>query len=562
MQAGAGGAEAAMLDALAAGGRLAAADRARVLALAEARGEPAARLLSRLGLVAEDAIAAAWGAALGLPVLAGETLATADPLPGDAARGFLARAGLLPLTLAGGTRVLAMADPADEAAAAAADFALGETLPRAVAPRSALAAMVSALPDPEARPAAPHAAAVVDVERLRDLASDAPVVQWVNGAIDAAIAEGASDIHFEPEGAALSVRHRIDGTLRPAAAPPPALREAVLSRVKIMARLDIAERRLPQDGRATVTHRGRTVDLRIATAPTPDGETLVIRILDPERSAGDLAALGFAPGAEAAIRRLIARPNGIVLVTGPTGSGKTTTLYAMLRGLASGERKLISVEDPVEYAVPGVAQIQAQPAIGLDFARALRAILRHDPDVVMVGEIRDRETAEVAVEAALTGHLVLSTLHTNSAPATVTRLLEMGIAPFLLASALGGVVAQRLLGRLCPDCAVPMPDAAAVAARLGLPEGARPRTAPGCPRCRGRGVRGRVAAAEVLEIGAAERSVIHAGAAEGALAAAMAGTGLPRLAEDALAKAAAGEVGVAEALALAPPAPAPRGPSR
>src|SRR5439155_16265504 len=296
-----------------------------------------------------------------------------------------------------------------------------------------------------------------DVERLKDLASEAPVIRLVNQLIARAVETRASDVHLEPFSDRLRVRYRYDGVLHEVEAPPAGLHAAVVSRIKIMARLDIAERRLPQDGRIRLTVRGHEIDFRVSTVPSLHGESVVLRVLD--RSAVDLdyAKLGLPDDIIQGLQDALNLPNGMVLVTGPTGSGKTTTLYTGLLQLNSVARNIITVEDPIEYQLAGINQIQVKPQIGLDFVNLLRSILRQDPNVIMIGEIRDLATAEIAVQAALTGHLVLSTLHTNSAAATVTRLRDMGVEDYLIAATLKGVLAQRLVRRLCPSCKMPEP---------------------------------------------------------------------------------------------------------
>jgi general secretion pathway protein E len=319
-----------------------------------------------------------------------------------------------------------------------------------------------------------------------------------------AIQKGASDIHIEPYDKELRVRYRIDGILYNIMSPPMKFRDAIASRIKIMARLDIAERRLPQDGRIRLSVRGHDIDFRVSTVPALYGEAVVLRVLDRTAVEFDFVKLGLPQDVRQGLERSFELPNGMVLVTGPTGSGKTTTLYTGLLKLNSVARNIITVEDPIEYQLAGINQIQVKPQIGLNFASLLRSILRHDPDVIMIGEIRDLETAQIAVQAALTGHLVLSTVHTNSAAATVTRLRDMGVEDYLLAATLKGVLAQRLVRRLCPGCKVAEPAPSAIVDRFGLE---RLTTAPGvialchpvgCPQCRGTGYRGRRAIAELL----------------------------------------------------------------
>ena len=303
------------------------------------------------------------------------------------------------------------------------------------------------------------------LDDLRALASQAPVVKLVNVLLLDALRLGASDVHLESAPDGLRVRYRLDGVLREVQRLAPGLRAGAVSRVKILAGLDIAERRLPQDGRARVRVGDREIDLRVSTLPALHGESVVLRVLDHAGGRRDVAALGMDARTAERFARLLGRAGGVVLVTGPTGSGKTTTLYAALARVNEGGRKLVTVEDPVEYQLPGVVQVPVHPRAGLTFATALRSILRHDPDVIMVGETRDRETADVAIQAALTGHLVLTTLHTNDAPSAVTRLVDMGVEPFLVAATVQGVMAQRLVRVLCDDCAEPHASAPASAAR-------------------------------------------------------------------------------------------------
>ncbi|WP_300401249.1 GspE/PulE family protein [uncultured Nocardioides sp.] len=345
-----------------------------------------------------------------------------------------------------------------------------------------------------------------DLDTFTEVAEDAPVVRFVNLLITQAIADKASDIHLEPTEKDLRVRYRIDGVLRDAHRAPRSILGGVVSRLKIMADMDIAERRIPQDGRLSVSHLGQTIDLRVATLPTVWGEKVVARVLDNSNTRLGLADLGFSPGNFTRFEASYTKPYGMILVTGPTGSGKSTTLYATLNILNQQHVNVITVEDPVEYRLPGINQVQTNPKAGLTFASALRSILRSDPDIVLIGEIRDHETANIAVEAALTGHLVLSTLHTNDAPSAVTRLVEMGIEPFLVGSALDCVVAQRLCRSLCERCKEAYVPGAEELALVGFPVEPgeaddlvlhRPK---GCSTCGGTGYRGRMALHEVMPI--------------------------------------------------------------
>jgi general secretion pathway protein E len=342
-----------------------------------------------------------------------------------------------------------------------------------------------------------------DAERLKDLASEAPVIRLVNQLIARAVETHASDVHLEPFPDRLRIRYRYDGVLHEVEPPPSRLQAAVISRIKIMARLDIAERRLPQDGRIKLTVRGHEIDFRVSTIPSLHGEKVVLRILDRTAVEFDFAKLGLPADIRQGIERALDLPNGMVLVTGPTGSGKTTTLYTGLLKLNTVARNVVTVEDPIEYQLTGINQIQVKPQIGLNFASLLRSILRQDPDVIMIGEIRDLETVQIAVQAALTGHLVLSTIHTNSAAATMTRLRDMGLEDYLMTATLKAVLAQRLVRRLCPMCKTPDPAPAPLIERFGLERLAPPAAITlfhqkGCPACRGTGFRGRRAIAELL----------------------------------------------------------------
>jgi general secretion pathway protein E len=355
---------------------------------------------------------------------------------------------------------------------------------------------------------------------LLDSADDAPVIRLINGLISEAIGQGASDIHIEPYEQSLIVRFRIDGMLREVLEAPGRAKARLASRIKVMARLDIAEKRLPQDGRVSLSLGGRNVDVRVSTLPSRYGERVVLRLLDKDQGLRSLDALGMGPGVLNPFRTALTQPNGVILVTGPTGSGKTTTLYAALNLLNDRTRNILTVEDPIEYAIDGIGQTQVNARIGMTFAAGLRAILRQDPDVVMVGEIRDAETAQIAVQASLTGHLVFSTAHTNDAVAAITRLKDMGVEPYLIASTVRAIVAQRLVRRLCPACKRPAPigpQEEAMFAAVGIPkpvvfEGA------GCAQCNGSGYVGRVGLYEFVAIDDEIRRLIHQDASEDDLA--------------------------------------------
>ncbi|MBI6656689.1 type II secretion system ATPase GspE [Pseudomonas carnis] len=414
-------------------------------------------LLTRLGLVSEVELARAWADLLDAPLLLADAAPPLlDPLPVLTER-FMRHYQVVPMGWhQGGLRVMA-SNPARWYPFQALAYACGVPVWLAVGSRnevdtlieryygqgrSAMGSLIENLDE--------QGGVLEDIEHLKDMASEAPVIRLVNLILQRAVEQRASDIHIEPFENQLKVRYRIDGVLHDAEAPPASSSAAVISRVKIMARLDIAERRLPQDGRIMLRIQGKALDLRVSTVPTSFGESVVMRLLDRQTVQFDFPSLGFDGPRLAAFQDLLSRPHGILLVTGPTGSGKTTTLYTALSQLNTAERKIITVEDPVEYQLEGINQIQVKPAIGLDFAGALRAIVRQDPDVIMIGEIRDLETCRIAVQSSLTGHLVLSTLHTNSAAASITRLLDMGVESYLIASTVSGILAQRLVRRLDP----------------------------------------------------------------------------------------------------------------
>lgn len=390
-----------------------------------------------------------------------------------------------------------------------------------------------------------------DIEHLKDLASEAPVIRLVNGILHKAVECRASDIHVEPFENELKVRYRVDGQLITGEAPAAGLTAAVVSRLKIMARLDIAERRLPQDGRIMLRVHGRELDLRVSTVPTSFGESVVMRLLDRQNLRLDFAQMGIESAMQARIESLLARPHGIVLVTGPTGSGKTTTLYTALSGLNTHERKIITVEDPVEYQLPGINQIQVKPAIGLGFAEALRSIVRQDPDVIMIGEMRDLETCRIAIQSSLTGHLVLSTLHTNSAAASLTRLLDMGVEGYLIASTLQGVLAQRLVRMLDPATRIRFEAPQALIDRHGLGRFTQQRPIylyrPD-EQAEGAGYQGRCAILELLVMNDSLRELLMRQADAGTLESAACEHGLVTLYEDGLRLAVAGVTSLEEVL--------------
>lgn len=348
-------------------------------------------------------------------------------------------------------------------------------------------------------------------EDLLEKQDDAPIIRLLNALLSEAIKEGASDVHIETFEDRIMVRFRIDGVLHEVLKPQRVLAPLIVSRIKVMAKLDIAEKRLPQDGRITLRIAGRAVDVRVSTMPTSHGERVVLRLLDKQNARLDLAELGLDPKSLGLMIKLISIPHGIILVTGPTGSGKTTTLYAALTSLNNHTRNILTIEDPIEFDLPGIGQTPVNHKVNMTFAKGLRAILRQDPDVVMVGEIRDLDTAQIAIQASLTGHLVLSTLHTNSAIGAITRLDDMGIEPFLLSSSLIGVLAQRLMRLLCKHCKKPLPATPSECAILGIPESAPPIIyhANGCSICRNLGYAGRSGIYELIAIDDHLRAMIH-----------------------------------------------------
>jgi general secretion pathway protein E len=468
-------------------------------------GERLDAVLTRLGLISEASLAQAIASATGLK-LAGADDFPKEPVEPDAiSPRFLRDAKAVPLKVTDREIEVAFVDPLDAFTPGALAFALGRKVVARVARASDLEAALDRLygaPEHGERDASEDEADESDLERLKDLASDAPIVRAVNNLIMRAAEARASDIHIEPTEDAIQIRFRVDGILREQEPLPGQLKSAFISRIKVMSNLNIAERRLPQDGRLRLAVRGQEIDFRVATSPTIHGETVVLRILDRSNLALEFATLGFDDELLAHFKHVLQLPHGILLVTGPTGSGKTTTLYASLNDINTPERKILTIEDPIEYRMPGINQTQVKPQIGLTFAAALRSFLRQDPDVMMVGEIRDLETAQVAIQSALTGHMILSTLHTNSAASSVTRMLDMGVEPFLITSTLNAVLAQRLVRRLCEKCRASEPAAESVLSALGLTTSpAEPISfyhARGCAACGNSGFRGRIALFELL----------------------------------------------------------------
>jgi general secretion pathway protein E len=552
--------ESALCERLIRRGKLEARALERALRLRAGSGDGLMLLLSRLGLVSERELAEAAAELLDLTLVTARDYPALPVLEDLLSARFLREARVLPLEADGERIVLAMADPLDGYALEAIRLRAGGTILPCVALPAELEAAIERLYGRE------RAAGQVetlgegeddglehDVERLKDLASEAPVIRIVNQLIARAKEARASDIHLEPFENRLRVRYRIDGALRDVEPPPAQLRAAIVSRIKIMARLNIAERRLPQDGRIKLAVRGVPIDLRIATVPSMHGECVVLRLLDREAVRLDFDALGIRGEGLARYLAALEQPHGIVLVTGPTGSGKTTTLYASLVRLNTAERKILTAEDPVEYQLEGINQIQVKQSIGLGFPNLLRSLLRHDPDIIMVGEIRDGDTAQIAVQAALTGHLVLSTLHTNNAAGSITRLLDMGVPDYLLTSTVNGVAAQRLVRTLCPHCREPFRPLPELVAQLGLARHAegdeimlyRPR---GCAECGDTGFLGRTTIFETLILSDAIRRLVLRRTESGELQRAAIGEGMRTMFEDGMIKALAGDTTIEEVL--------------
>ena len=542
-----------LVDFLLQRGRLDAVHRERVLALRRERGESESVIITRLGMIGEREMAEHLAEFLALPLAVGADYPGAPLVPGALGADYLARARALPLRDTQEGLVLAMADPSDAATIKAVRLAVGKPVQPWVAVPSELAAALERLYGESVLRAnvAPRGATPEDVKRLADLASEEPAIRYVNWLIAHAVALRASDIHIEASPDRVIQRLRIDGLLRDIDPPPAGLHDNIVSRIKIMAGLNIAERRLPQDGRFRLVVEGREIDLRISIVPTLHGESVVMRLLDRDRAPLDLAELGFGAELRRGLQRLLELPSGMILVTGPTGSGKTSTLYAALQQLNDRERKILTVEDPVEYQLPGINQIPVRPAIGLTFANLLRSLLRQDPDIILVGEIRDLETAEIAAQASLTGHLLLSTVHTNDAVSTIVRLVDMGLEDYLLASVLRGVVAQRLVRCLCRACRQayePPPELLERSGLAALGGGTSLQRAVGCAQCNGTGYRGRTAIAELLVLDDAMRHLVLTRAGAPALLAAARAQGLVELRSDGLAKALAGVTSLEEVM--------------
>src|SRR5450432_356117 len=504
-------------------GKLDAAGLERALRLQQESGDKLGALLVTLGVVSQRDVSEALAAQLGLPLVEAAGYPELPILEERVSARFLRESRALPLTEDDNELALAMADPTDSYTVNAFEMVTGRKVRALVAIPTELEAALERLygagksalgqifGDVEQRDDIGFDA---DIQQLKDLASEAPVIRLVSLVITNALEMRASDIHVEPFENRLIVGYRIDGVLHEIESPPKRLSAAVVSRIKIMANLDIAERRLPQDGRIRLRVQGKEIDLRVSTVPTMHGESVVMRILDKGGVALDFDKLGFEADTLKAFLDVLFEPHGILLVTGPTGSGKTTTLYTALDRLNKPDVKILTVEDPVEYQMPGINQIQVKPQIDLTFANALRSIVRQDPDVIMIGEIRDLETAQIAVQSALTGHLVLSTIHTNDAASTVNRLLDMGVEDYLLTSTVIGILAQRLVRTLCPLCKEPYTALPEIVEQLGLRRAAK-KEGPitlwhekGCVECAQTGFMGRVCVLEMLPMTDPLRSLV------------------------------------------------------
>ena len=491
----------------------------RARARAQTTGELVGEALVALGAVTEDDVLRALALQQNLPYLWREEMPSTVPVLKNVSAKYLRQYRVVPISIEGSVLTVASADPLNTIIADELRQATGLTVKLVVSSPAGILEAIDRSYDGAATPLQRIVEGMEDeggpggdedVNHLRDMAFEAPVVRLVNLLVENAIAAEASDIHIEPFEDTLRIRYRIDGLLYDQEAPPRRLQAAVTSRIKIMSEMNIAERRLPQDGRIRVTLHGQRVDIRVSTMPTVHGESIVMRLLQRSTVFLPLEKLGFPSNTLARFESLIKRPHGIVLVTGPTGSGKTTTLYAALDKINSPGVKIITVEDPVEYQLKGVNQIPVKAKIGLTFANGLRHIVRQDPDVILVGEIRDLETAEIAIQASLTGHLVFSTLHTNDAPGAITRLQDMGVEPYLVASVLEGVLAQRLVRRICVACRVPDAPSQADLDALGIRASADVTLyrGKGCDDCRGTGYRGRSAIYEMFGIDEDARSLM------------------------------------------------------
>ena len=553
--------EARFLSGLVDGGLLVASDVNRLARTQAETGETLCRLIPKLGILEEKVLAEQAALFLKLRLFDKEALPSEPLLPEQLSESFLMAEGLLPVQLHDGHLIVATSDPFCDYNSRAIELASRMPVGLVVATQSDIDHALRQLYEPRAEAGgetqgdgSSDVGYEEDIQRLRDMAAEAPVIRFVNQLFQEAVEKRSSDIHLEPFHTSLRVRFRIDGLLREMDAPSQQLTSAILSRIKLLARLNIAERRLPQDGRIRTVIKGKTMDVRVSTVPTVYGEAVVMRLLDKSAVSFDFHDLGFAEEDLKRYLGILSNPNGILLVTGPTGSGKTTTLYASLLHLNKIDTKILTVEDPVEYELPGINQIQVKPQIGLGFANALRSLVRQDPDIILIGEIRDLETAEIASQSALTGHRVLSTLHTNDAASSVTRLINMGLADFMIAATVRGIVAQRLVRRLCDSCKKEKPAPSHLHAALEPFQRARGSATlkvfepQGCRACEGAGYRGRLGIYEVLVVSDRISEMISARAPAPDIRAQAIAEGMTTLFDDGLRKVSHGATSMAEVL--------------
>ncbi|WP_338867446.1 type II secretion system ATPase GspE [Myxococcus stipitatus] len=541
------------------------------LAAQEEKGGRIGEVLVGLKAVSAEDVAKALGHQLDLPYLARIFTEEVDAeLVKRIPINFAKQSHILPLALEGDTVVLAVADPLDTSALDHARLLLGQSISPRLALESTITDAINSVYDRsineaeqlvdemETQDLDAIAHELDEPQDLLDVDDEAPVIRLVNSVLFRAAKERASDIHIEPMERELLVRFRVDGVLQEVIKPPKRYQNAIVSRVKVMGQLNIAEKRLPQDGRIRIKLAGRDIDIRLSTIPTTNGERIVMRLLDKTATLLDLAEIGMSKATLQSMEAVVKRSHGIVLVTGPTGSGKTTTLYGALSKINTPDLNILTVEDPVEYQLKGIGQMAINPKIGLTFAQGLRSFLRQDPDVIMVGEIRDKETAEIAIQASLTGHLVLSTVHTNDAAGAVTRLVDMGVEPFLVASSLTGILAQRLVRRVCPDCreAYQPTDAelkelshsrASFKERYGVD---RIYKATGCPTCNRNGYRGRTGIYEFLPVDDDVRQLVLKNVDASTIKKSATSKGMTTLLEDGARKVALGETTIAEVLSI------------